>query len=418
MDTIVVEKPAIIIDIGHAYTKCGFAGDHGPHSIISSKVSHEINRNQAIKVYDYKALIKYLSDETSSDFRRKESEVLREMLIEFLYRIYYKLLNTNARERKVVIVESILTPSFFRKTLADVLFKNFQAVSVLFIPSHLASLYTLGINNALVVDCGYADCQIMPISESIPMTGQCDFINLGGKRLHSEIEEIIKNHSYITKNKQKLKFTDVEPPIQLSEETLEDIKLRCCFISTLERSRDFWSEISSLSDLIDNPLFDFKFKFAPDCDYNLYDNMVLHVPGYVREMALDIIFVDKMDSSQTIQNLILDTLVKCPIDLKTQLAENVILMGGTCMLEGFKSRLVSEINFLLSEKIYSDKLVFSELGYHVPPCLENYTAWLGGAIFGNLDILDTYSIQLSKYKDMVSLPDWFTIQIKNDMVQI
>ena len=274
------------------------------------------------------------------------------------------------------------------------------------------------------------------------MTGQCDFINLGGKRLHSEIEEIIKNHSYITKNKQKLKFTDVEPPIQLSEETLEDIKLRCCFISTLERSRDFWSEISSLSDLIDKPLSDFKFKFAPDCDYNLYDNMVLHVPGnknliqnksdflvflknkiyllkgYVREMALDIIFVDKMDSSQTIQNLILDTLVKCPIDLKKQLAENVIVMGGTCMLEGFKSRLVSEINFLLSEKIYSDKLVFSKLGYHVPPCLENYTAWLGGAIFGNLDILDTYSIQLSKYKDMVSLPDWFTIQIKNDMVQI
>lgn len=134
-------------------------------------------------------------------------------------------------------------------------------------------------------------------------------------------------------------------------------------------------------------------------------------------MALDIIFVDKVDSSQTIQNLILDTLVKCPIDLKKQLAENVLLMGGTCMLEGFKSRLVSEINFLLNET-YSEKLVFKELGYHVPPCLENYTAWLGGAIFGNLDILDTYSIQLSKYKEMVSLPDWFTIQIKNDMVQI
>lgn len=144
MDTIVVEKPAIIIDIGHAYTKCGFAGDYGPHSIISSKISHEIYRNQPIKIYDYKALIKYLSDETSSDFSQKESEVLREILIEFLYRIYYKLLNTNSRERKVVIVESILTPSFFRKTLADVLFKNFQAVSVLFIPSHLASLYTLG----------------------------------------------------------------------------------------------------------------------------------------------------------------------------------------------------------------------------------------------------------------------------------
>ena len=140
------EKVAIIIDIGHAYTKCGFSGETGPHSIIPSR----INRIQATNIFDYKALTKHLSDEdevltpSTIDIDRRESEVLKELLNEFLYRIYYKILNVNSRERKVVIIESILTPTLFRKTLGDVLFNNFQAVSVMFIPSHLAALYTLG----------------------------------------------------------------------------------------------------------------------------------------------------------------------------------------------------------------------------------------------------------------------------------
>lgn len=417
MDALTTEKPAIVIDIGHAYTKCGFSGEAGPHSIIPSQVTHEINRNRPMQIYDYKTLIDRLSHETSApDSNALEGTCLRELLIEFLYRIYYKILNVNSRERKVVIVESVLTPSFFRKTLGDVLFKNFQAVSVLFIPSHLAALYTLGVNVGLVLDCGYADCQIMPIAESVPMTGQCNFMNLGGRRLHNELEKMLAKHSFVTKNGKRVRFLEATPALDLSEATLEDIKLRCCFVSTLERSREFWTEIQSLDKLAEST--DFSFKFAPDCDYNLHDNIVLHVPGYIREMGLDILFVDNIDSNQTIPHLLVNTLAQCPIDLKKPLSESVVLMGGTCMLEGFKSRLVSEVNFLLANEDSAANLTVKEFRYHVPPCLENYTAWLGGAIFGHLDVLDTYSIQLSKYKELERLPDWFTIQIRNDMVQI
>ena len=66
-------------------------------------------------------------------------------------------------------------------------------------------------------------------------------------------------------------------------------------------------------------------------------------------------------------------------------------------------------------------MAFKEFKYHIPPALDNYTAWLGGAIFGHLEILDAYSISQSKYKEYVlydTLPDWFTINLKNEMVQI
>ncbi len=167
LDNVIIEKPAIVIDIGHAYTKCGLAGETGPHTIIPSKITQN---NVTIKIHDYKQAHNTHKLNKSNNIQLSradiEEETLKEILIEFLYRIFFKILNSNARERKVVVVESILTDSFFRKVLAEVLFKNFQVVSVLFMPSHLASLYALGLNTGLVVDCGYVDCQLLPITES------------------------------------------------------------------------------------------------------------------------------------------------------------------------------------------------------------------------------------------------------------
>ena len=402
LDNIVQDKPAIILDIGHAYTKCGFAGEAAPYSIIPSKVSKDIGSNKSVNIYDL------LNDE----------EYLKETIVEFLYRIYYKILNANARDRKVVVVESVLTPSVFRKVLADVLFNNFLAASVLFLPSHLASLYTLGISTGLVIDCGYSDCQIMPVSHGIPMSGLCDFVSLGADKIHSELNRLIKEHVKITLDNNKIPFSKVNP--QLTKDTIEDIKIRCCFVSNFERSRQFLTEFKSIDQLRDNniDLSKSSFKFAPECDYNLLDNMILHIPGYLREFAFEIMFIDHIDNKLTVPNLILDTLVRCPIDLKKELMKNVVLVGGNCLLAGFKHRLVSELNYLIKDKDYSDKLPVNYLKFHSPPSIDNYTAWLGGSVFGALDILDSYSILSSKYKEMERLPDWFTVSNKNEMVNI
>ncbi len=418
LDSVIIDKPAIVIDIGHAYTKCGFAGETGPHTIIPSRI---YSSNKPIKIHDYNKnqIYKQSSNNINLTKTNIEEETLREILIEFLYRIFYKILNSNSRERKLVIVESILTNSFFRKILADVLFKNFQVVSILFLPSHLASLYTVGINTGLVIDCGYVDCQVLPISESVPMAGLCQFVNLGAERLHKEIENLIKEHAFLTYKNEKIKFSDLSPPLELSEETLEDIKLRCCFVTSHARSLQIQNELKSV-----NNLADLKFEFAPDCDYNLSDDKTLHLPGYVRECAFEILFVDPLDTSQTIQHSILDTLTCCPIDLKKKFAENILLMGGTCMLAGFKNRLVNELNHLIddSSQEYSKKLAIRNFSFHVPPSQDNYTGWLGGAIFGALDTLDNYSIQNSKYKDNEKIPDWFNITSRgsslNRMVSI
>ena len=172
-----IEKPAIIIDIGHAYTKCGFAGEPGPFAIIATP-----RTSDGSSIFDLKS---------EDDVERKQT------LVDLIYRIYYKILNANTRERKLVVVESIFTPVTFRRVLAQILFANFQCLSVAFMPSHLSAFYTLALTRALVVDCGYIDCQIVPIAEGIPMCGLCDFANLGAKRIHEEIETLIRNYWFV-----------------------------------------------------------------------------------------------------------------------------------------------------------------------------------------------------------------------------
>ena len=410
----IADKPVIVIDIGYAYTKCGYAGETGPHSIIPTKIT---KGDKSINIFDYKSLVSTEPSSLANEI--KEEECLKEMLIEFLYRIYYKILNSNSRERKIVIVESILTPFQFRKVLAEVLFKNFQAYSVLFIPNHLAALYTLGSTAGLVLDCGYSDCQIMPIAEGLSMNSLCDFVDLGGRRLHKEIKELLQKYAFVSCNDKKMPFAQVKPEPELTEDILEDIKIRCCFVTPFERAQKYYKEIKE-KHLADGTTEGVDFEFAPSIDYNLSNNYILNIPGYVREMALEVLFVDKLDSQQTIPNLILNSILKCPIDLKKELAENVVLIGGTCMLNGFKNRLVKEINHILDQQSgdYANKFVLKSLKYHQPPSMDNYTAWLGGAIFGSLDILDSSSLLNMKYKELEKLPDWFTITQKNEMVHI
>jgi actin-related protein 10 len=249
-----IDKPAVVLDVGLAYTKCGFAGEYAPHSIIFTPID-----NQLSKTYD--------------------EILLRETLVEFIYRIYYKHLNANSRERKVVVVESVLTPNKFRQTLAEVLFKDFHVLSVSFLSSHVASLYTLGINTALIIDCGYSDCQVLPIAEGMQMTGLCDFLNLGAQRLHQHIEKLIREHAQIKVGTKVLPFKDVQPEPELNEEILEDIKIRCCFVTSFQRGRQYEQELSSK--LASNQSIEnLEFKFISSCEYNLKNNLILIIQAW------------------------------------------------------------------------------------------------------------------------------------------
>ncbi|CAF89326.1 unnamed protein product [Tetraodon nigroviridis] len=200
------EKTAIVIDLGAAYTKCGFAGETGPRFIIPSEI-RKPGQQQAIKVVQYNI----------------NTEELYAILKEFIHLLYFRHLLVNPRDRRVVIIESILCPSHFRETLTKVFFKQFEVPSVLFAPSHLMAVMTLGINSALVMDCGYTETLVLPVYECTPILPAWEALPLGGKAIHKELDGLLVEQCTVD--------TDAAPGQSvpavigtIPEETVEDIK--------------------------------------------------------------------------------------------------------------------------------------------------------------------------------------------------
>ncbi|KAJ2921941.1 hypothetical protein H1R20_g15153, partial [Candolleomyces eurysporus] len=73
----------------------------------------------------------------------------------------------------------------------------------------------------------------------------------------------------------------------------------------------------------------------------------LIIPGWIRERAAEVLFEGDVDES-SLAEIILDALLKVPIDLRKTLTSSILVSGGTAMLPGFIPRLHSEILKALS----------------------------------------------------------------------
>ncbi|CAF4693899.1 unnamed protein product, partial [Rotaria sp. Silwood2] len=177
--------------------------------------------------------------------------------------------------------------------------------------------------------------------------------------------------------------------------------VRCCFISPFTRAQTYAKNRLAPDEEKD------PFKEASSIDYPLDSITIIRIPGIVREFACEVLFEQDIDG-RSIATLILDTLLQSSIDLRQQLANNILVIGGTAMMPGFLHRLNSELIHLVNISTYVNKLVIKQFHFHSPPAQLNYAAWLGGSIFGALDILESQSIKRDKYLENGIIPDWFT----------
>ncbi|XP_064420817.1 actin-related protein 10 [Latimeria chalumnae] len=376
------EKTAVIIDLGAAFTKCGFAGEASPRCIIPSEIRRP-GLTQPVKIVQYNI----------------NTEELYSLLKEFIHMLYFRHLLVNPRDRRVVIIESILCPSHFRETVTRVLFKYFEVPSVLFAPSHLMSLLTLGINSAMVLDCGYTETLVLPIYEGIPILNCWGALPLGGKTIHKELEsQLLEQCSVDTETSTGQNLPSIMSSIP--EETIEDIKVRTCFVSDLQRGLQIQAAKFNIDGTAERPTP------PPDIDYPLDGEKILHIKGSIRDAVIEILF-EQDNEEKSVATLILDALIQCPVDTRKQLAENLIVIGGTAMLPGFLHRLMAEIRFLAAKPKYKEVLATKTFKIHTPPAKPNCVAWLGGAIFGALqDILGSRSISKDYYSQTGRIPDW------------
>ncbi|KAK3918757.1 Actin-related protein 10 [Frankliniella fusca] len=364
------ERQAVVIEFGNCYTKVGFAGEAGPRSIVPSEV-RSLKDGRTRKVFDaVKADDQY------------------NLLVEFIHNLYFRHLLVSPKDRRVVVVESVLCPTAIREMLAKVFFVHFEVSSLLFVPSHVVALSTLGVNTALVVDMGATETVVIPVCEGVAVLHAWQAQPLAAKAVEGQISDMLKE-------REKSDPLEAEGYNNLTEKIIEDIKVRACFVTTLERTQ--------------------KAREGKPCPCPPSINYLvgpgsnkINISGDVRENAFNILFEQDADQI-SVSTMMLDAITKCPIDMRKPLAENILLIGGTSMAVGMKARIQEELNFLVSSPQYSEKLKLRTFKFHTPPAKENYTAWLGGAIYGATDIVSTRSLSKEAYLKDRKVPDWVSL---------
>jgi len=362
------DKQAVILDIGHSFTKIGFAGELGPRHIIKSEIRQMKGSTVQIRKIFQSGLSK---------------EEMHEIFREFIHMVYFKYLLVNPKERRVVICESIFQSVDVRNILAKVMFKHFDVVSLAFAPSDLLALFSSGLRSGLILDCGYYETSIVPVYEQTPIIKAAKFFPVASKELHDDIKSQILSNGIVTINGNEIPAKDHLSDI--NEDTLEDIKIRCCFVGKRGVARS-----------------------AKDVSYPLKENQVLRVDGKLRAHAYDILF-NGDEEDRSLATLILDSILSTPIDCRRTLAENVVLIGGSVMAPGFENRLHEELSFLLNETHYQKKIKMTSIKIKRSPVPSIYSSWQGGAIFGALEVLADHSISRDRYHTNPFIPDWASV---------
>jgi len=148
-------------------------------------------------------------------------------------------------------------------------------------------------------------------------------------------------------------------------------------------------------------------KSPPDFKYYLNGSTTLMIPGSIREESCEVLFEQDNDRI-SVSTIILDCLLKSPVDTVKQLAKNLVFIGGTSMVPGFKHRVLTELNEAIrSEERYRESLAECEFRLHNPPTHPNLVSWLGASIFGSIKEFRRKFITKEYYeKNNRKLPDW------------
>ncbi|KAL4717248.1 hypothetical protein ACJJTC_017135 [Scirpophaga incertulas] len=335
---LIQEKQAVVLDLGTDYTKFGFTGEAAPRCIIRSEFWCPSERRYK-RVHDYKT-----------------AEELYDNFVHMLHLLYFRHVLVNPKERKVVVVESLLTPTLFRETLAKVLFTHYEVSGVMWADSPRLCALILGTPEALIVSIGAREAEVTAVVHASVVLHAIQAQPLGAHAIHQELSKLLDED-----NKTELK---------LPEQIIEDIKVKTCFVGNRERAVQ-WAT--------GNPLMP-----AKSVQYPLSGRAAITVSGRTRELAAEPLFA-RDNELASLPDIILQCIIQCPIDSRRALAQNIFVTGGTATIPGLKARLAHELRYLVTQPPYCDRLSIREFRFHKSGAHDNSAAWAGGALAGAAD---------------------------------
>lgn len=305
---------AVVVDLGTGYCKCGFAGLPTPTHKISSMVGKPYM--ETAKTGDNRKETFVGQELIQPELRLKLVNPLRHGIIvdwdtvqDIWEYLFHQEMKIAPEEHAVLVSDPPLSPHTNREKYAEMLFETFHTPAMHIAYQSRLSMYSYGRTSGLVVEVGHGVSYVVPIYEGYPLPSITGRLDYAGADLTSYLMCLLNNAGK--------HFTEDKIGI------VEDIKEKCCFVA-LDPNEE---------------------KNVPLIQYILPDGQKIYL-GQERFLCSEMFFKPSLIKSMQLglHTQTVSCLNKCDVALKRDLMGNILLCGGSTMLNGFPNRLQKELS--------------------------------------------------------------------------
>jgi len=363
------ENTIAIIDNGSGMMKAGVAGDDAP-SVVFPAVVGTPKQASAMQGVTQKSF--YIGDEAQqkrgvlnlaypidngivNDWPKME---------QVWHHTFFNELRINPSEiQGVLITEAPRNPKENREQMTTLMFETFEVQNFYVAIQAVMSLYANGRSTGLVVDSGDGVTHTVPVFEGFSIPHAIHKMEIAGRRITEYCKGLLLEQGLVFNSSAEL-------------ETVKEIKEKLAYVA-----QDYEAELAAADS-----------SSSQDQTFTLPDKQVVTIKGKTRIQTGEYLFKPALNgkSCPSIQDLAWTSISDSDMDVRRDLAKNIILSGGSTMYEGLADRLKAEIENLAPAG--SEVRIIATQD-------RKYAVWKGASTLASLSTFSASWISKEEYDD-------------------